>query len=89
MALSSYKICLTFSTLRFMKQYAMQGKGRASIMATAPSAHTNLVKRSLHLLCFLVKRQVTDLDVTHLWLLGPRIPFCATDALWGHVTSFS
>ena len=34
-------------------------------------------------------RQVTDLDVTDLGFSGPRIPFCATRALWGRVTPFS
>ena len=34
-------------------------------------------------------RQVTDLDVTDLGFLGPRIPFCATGALGGRVTPFS
>ena len=34
-------------------------------------------------------RQVTDLDVTDLGFSGPRIPFCATGALWGRVTPFS
>ena len=33
-------------------------------------------------------RQVTDLNVTDLGFLGPRIPFCATGALWGRVTPF-
>ena len=33
--------------------------------------------------------QVMDLDVTDLGFSGPRIPFCATGALWGHVTPFS
>ena len=33
--------------------------------------------------------QVTDLDVTDLGFPGPRIPFCATGALWGRVTPFS
>ena len=33
-------------------------------------------------------RQVTDLDVTDLGFSGPRIPFCATGALWGRVTPF-
>ena len=30
--------------------------------------------------------QVTDLDVTELGFLGPRLPFCATGALWGCVS---
>ena len=34
-------------------------------------------------------RQVTDLNVTDLGFSGPRIPFCATGALWGRVTPFS
>ena len=33
-------------------------------------------------------RQVTDLDVTDLGFSGPRIPFCATGALWGRATPF-
>ena len=33
-------------------------------------------------------RQVTDLDVTDFGFSGPRIPFCATGALWGRVTPF-
>ena len=28
-------------------------------------------------------RQVADLDVTDLMFLGPSIPFCTADALWG------
>ena len=31
----------------------------------------------------------TDLDVTDLGSSGPRIPLCATGALWGRVTPFS
>ena len=34
-------------------------------------------------------RQVTDLDVADLCFSGPRIPFCARGALWGHVTPSS
>ena len=33
-------------------------------------------------------RQVTDLDVTESRFSRPRIPFCATGALWGRVTPF-
>ena len=36
----------------------------------------------------LKNRHVTDLNVADLELSGPRIPFCATRALWGRVTSF-
>ena len=38
---------------------------------------------------FVKRCQVTDLDVTDLVFFGPRIPFCATGALWGRVTPFS
>ena len=38
---------------------------------------------------FVMYRQVTDVDVTDLGFSGPRIPFCATGALWGRVTPFS
>ena len=34
-------------------------------------------------------RQVTDLDLMDLGFSGPRIPFCATGALWGRVMRFS
>ena len=38
---------------------------------------------------WLKHRQVTDLDVTDVGVVGAQIPFCATGALWGRVTRFS
>ena len=45
--------------------------------------------RTLHFLRMIQARQVTDLDVTDLGFSGPRIPVCATAALWERVTPFS
>ena len=51
--------------------------------AEAPSSRTEIFSAT-----FFKDRNVTDLDVTDLGFSGPRIPFCATHALWGRVTSF-
>ena len=51
-----------------------------------------LLSQTLQNRCAPVKlkhRQFTDLDVTDLGFSGPRIPFCATGALWGCVTPLS
>ena len=69
-----------------MVKYAGRGLAvkRPGVLSESPDAESCLGGGGL---VPFKHRQVTDLDVTDLGFSGPRIPFCATGALWGRVTS--
>ena len=75
----------------FMTRLCLSAKVQGALKGTNLRGRTNREpkRRFSQISANSKHRQVTDLDVTDLGFSGPRIPFCATGALWGRVTPLS